>query len=1022
MTDANSITAASTTFSPPISGTFVPTPVMISAVAANDGNNLGLDCNDTVTITFSRSTNDPNSFVANINTWLIPTLGGVTHAWTSASTPSSAIACSWNVDANILKVTFKSNTGATIKVGDKLTLSTSAHLKDSGNTTPDSNCFITITGTFTSAPTITSAIASNDANNLGLGVGDKIRMTFNQYTNKPAIDSNNLDNLFKLNNGHTWGNDPNIATSWDANGGVLTFTFNDVANSTIWIGDTITIDPNASIKDAIATTVGTSASGALTGSFSTTPKIVSVVAANDGNNVGLGVGDSVTITFNEPTNKMGNLLSPTNINSWLKLSNSHSWGTGIDSNGLIWDANGDQLRIVFDGNNIGGATVTALDHLTIDANAGLKEPNSTTPASISDCNFSGTFTWAPKIVSIIASDDSNFPGLAVGNKVKITFDQNTNKPAVTSTNINSWLHLYADPNCTVTHSWGTDSNCVTPAWDANGVLLTVTFKVITGSTIVVGDTLLIDANTGLKDGNSTTGVSTNRGVIGGSFTSAPSIVSTVASNDGNNIGLGVGDKVTLTFNQNTNTPAFAPTNINRWLRLSSGHIWGTGLDGNNPDANVRWDPNGRILTIKFNSVVGSTITAHDTITIDANAGLEDEANTITTASTPSATMSGSFTSAPQIASAIAYNTGSHYGIGTGDKVIVTFDQPINKDPNFANNLNTALRICSSTDPNNTAHTWGTTTGNTINTIGSSSWDANGVVFTITFDANVATFSSQSTLVHANDKIWVDPNSTLKDVGNTIAASSNKVTMTGAFTYPVAIASAIATSGGIAGSDANAIVQIIFNQNTNKPAILISNIDNLLRLKDPNNNTHSWGTGLSTAWDANGIKLTVTYGSSPVSPTIAIGDLITIDANAGIKDVYGTTIPCISCKKLTGTLNLPPLITSAVMANGIGAASGILDANDKVTITFNEATNQPYIAAGNMDYYFALSNGDSWGTGIQDSDIVWTNSTTLVITFSDVTNASITQGDTITIDPGAGITDTLGTTSPSTASKVTTGSF
>ncbi len=1011
LTDAASATTASTAISPPILGAFVSTPVMLSAVAADTGNNLGLGCNDSVTITFSGPTNEP-SFAANINAWLNPTSGLVTHVW--ATNTSSSIACSWNEDADVLTVTFRNNVGSTIKVGDILTLSTNAHLEDNGNTTPDSNCSVTLTGTFTSTPKITSIVASDDGNNLGLGVGDKIRVTFNQNTNKPAIDSNNLDSLFALNNGHSWGDDPNISTSWDVTGSVLTFTFNDVANSTIWIGDTITIDPNANIQDALATTAGTSASGTLTGSFSSVPKIVSVVAANGGNTPGLSLGDTVTITFNEPTNMMNDLLTPANINSWLKLSNNHSWGTGLDSNSIVWDANGDQLQIIFD--SIAGSTITARDKLTIDANAGLKEPNSTTLSCTADCNMTGTFTWPPKILSIVASDNPNTLGLVAGSKIIITFDQNTNKPTVTSTNINSWFKLYTDPNDPNTrHSWGTNSKCVgTPTWDANGILLTVQFNNVTGSTITAGDTLVIDANAGLKDAALTTGASTNSSVITGGFTSSPAIISAVASNDANGFGLQPGDKVTITFNQNTNMPEIAPSDINSWLKLSSGHLWGGDLDGNNPDVNISWDPNGIILTIVFNSVAGSTITSLDTITIDADAGISNYNGTVPSC-TSMATMSGAFTLAPQIVSAVAYNSGGNLGLGANDKVVITFDQPTNKDLNFKNNLGTALKLCLATNPNQ-VHVWGNATGNTINTISDANWDANGAVFTIIFNSSVSTFATPSTLVRANDTVWVN-STTLKDAGNTIAVSSNKVTITGTFTYPVAITSAVATSGNIVGSDANAIIQITFNQNTNKPEIQPNNIDNLLKLSYG----HTWDTVSSTAWDANGIKLTITYGSSAVSPTISIGDIITIDASASIEDAYGTTNPCISSRMLIGAFNPSPSIISAVIANGPGTPS-VLDVEDTVTITLNEPTNQAPIATGNIDNYLVLSRGDSWGTGLQDSDIVWSDPSTLIITFSDVTNTTITPGDTITIYPGANITDALGTTSPSTASVVSTGSF
>ncbi len=1018
LTDAASTTAPSTAKSPGILGTFVPTPIMLSAVAVNDGNNIGLDCNDTVKITFSGQTNEPN-FVANINTWLKLTLASdpnTSHAWTNASSPSSAISCSWNSDANVLTVRFKSNTGATIKVCDKLTLNTAAHLKDYGNTTPDSNCFVIITGTFTSIPTITSLVASNDGNNLNLGVGDKVKITFNQSTNKPAIDANNLDSLFPIASGDLWG----AATpSWDANGKVLTFTFTDVSSSTIWIGDTITIDPSANIMDALSTTSPSTVSSTLTGSFSSVPKIVSVVAANDGNNAGFGLGDTVTITFNEPTNMMNNLLTPANINSWLKLSNSgnsHSWGTGIDSNGIVWDANGDQLKIIFD-ISVSGATITAKDKVTIDANAGLKDPNSTTLSCTSDCNMIGAFTWAPQIVSTVATNDGNAPGLNAGDKVKITFDQKTNTPTVTSANINTWFKLYSDPNNPNTrHSWGTNSSCVgTPTWDANSKVLTIQISSITGSTIAVGDTLVIDANAGLKDAGLTTGVSTNSCVLGGSFTSPPAIISAIASNDGNNIGLGAGDKVTITFDQNTNMSAIAPTNINSWLRPSSGHIWGTGLDGSNPDVNIRWDPNGRILTIVFNSVTGSTITALDTITVDANAGLMDEANTIATASTAMAKMSGSFTSAPQIVSAVAYNSGSNYGIGSGDKVVITFDQPTNQDPNFKKNLATALKLGLATDPNNTSHVWGTASGNTINTISDANWDANGVVFTIIFNST----ATSAATVRANDKIWVN-STTLKDVGNTIVASSNKVTMTGTFTNSMGIISAVATSGGIPGSDANSNVQLTFNQNSNKPTISTSNIDNLLKLSN-NGQQHTWSTVSSAAWNTNGNKLTITYSNAVGSPTIAIGDTIAIDPNANITDTYSTTNACCASSVLTGTFNTPPAILSVVIANGSGTL-GVLDVGDTITITFDQSTNRPIIFAGNLDNDLVLSKGHSWGTALQDTSISWTDSSHLLIALNNTQCMTLAVGDTVTINAEAGIQDAAGTTAASTSSKAATGSF
>jgi hypothetical protein len=117
-------------------------------------------------------------------------------------------------------------------------------------------------------PAISSIVATNAGSSIGLGTGDKVAITFDQNTNKPAITAATIGFKFKLNNGHSWGT--NLADGdieWNADGNILTITFSSVINSTIAVEDTITLDVAANLTDSGGTTPASTATGAITGSF-----------------------------------------------------------------------------------------------------------------------------------------------------------------------------------------------------------------------------------------------------------------------------------------------------------------------------------------------------------------------------------------------------------------------------------------------------------------------------------------------------------------------------------------------------------------------------------------------------------------------------------------------------------------------------------------------------------------------------------------------------------------------------------
>jgi hypothetical protein len=87
------------------------------------------------------------------------------------------------------------------------------------------------------------------------------------------------------------------------------------------------------------------------------PVILTAVAAPTGNtDPTVDSGDTLTITFSEPTDMS---INAGNLSSILTLSSGHLWG-GLSS--AIWNANGDVLTVTFSGS---GSTIKVGDNITI---------------------------------------------------------------------------------------------------------------------------------------------------------------------------------------------------------------------------------------------------------------------------------------------------------------------------------------------------------------------------------------------------------------------------------------------------------------------------------------------------------------------------------------------------------------------------------------------------------------------------------------------------------------------------------
>jgi hypothetical protein len=234
--------------------------------------------------------------------------------------------------------------------------------------------------------------------------------------------------------------------------------------------------------------------------------------------------------------------------------------------------------------------------------------------------------------------------------------------------------------------------------------------------------------------------------------------------------------------------------------------------------------------------------------------------------------------------------------------------------------------------------------------------------------------------------------------NGIITSANSPTVTAVTTSTIsAVPVAPMLSTAVAQNNGTKSIVLTFNTATNSPTISSTNINSVLMLS----NSHSWldgngGLGIA-AWSNGGTVLTISLSSAVSSPTIAVGDIVTVSGSV-IKDLSGIT-NATGTATITGSLAaaMTPTLTMAVAAN-TGNQDG-LGAGDTVVLSFSSATNQPSITASNIDSVLALNNSHSWkdGSGAIGS-ANWSNGgTMLTITLSATTSApTIAAGDAITI--------------------------
>ena len=567
--------------------------------------------------------------------------------------------------------------------------------------------------------------------------------------------------------------------------------------------------------------------------------------------------------------------------------------------------------------------------------------------------FSGPDSTLPELTDALANDASGgHTGVQNGDQVILTFNGETASTPIDSDNIESALILNNG------HSWGAIVSAVWSTATYTNDTLTVTLD--SDATIEVGDSIT-------SDGIIMSGVNSQlRGTVtlGGDF--GFSIESAFASDaSGGGYGIQAGDTVVLKFSEATAGTVINSVNIDTALALSGGHTW---LDGFG-NVSTAWTTDiytYDTLTITLGTTTSvPTVSPRDTITLNGtilNAALNPITNApVLIRGTFDSMLAGTvaFWSLDETSGPIAHDDSGNGNDGvvsgtanwtTGKKGgALTFDGSTNyayveddpvldltsagtielwakKDLNAYSQTyiykGSAYRVYERLTTGELAFTWNGTTLITTNQLAAGAWNhivctCNGSVRNIYINGELANTGTCASQGPTADPLYIG---SWNGDSNFYDGQIDNVTLYNRALTPTevrerfnklnsAVANDNSGSGeGIQGTDE---VVIYFNQATAGQAgspINAGNIDAALALSDG----HSWLDGSnaigSAVWSTTNYTddtLTITLSTATSTPTIGVGDVITVDGT--IKDASGK-----------------PFAASIQISGSFGALAGIPD--------------------------------------------------------------------------------------------------
>lgn len=311
----------------------------------------------------------------------------------------------------------------------------------------------------------------------------------------------------------------------------------------------------------------------------------------------------------------------------------------------------------------------------------------------------------------------------------------------------------------------------------------------------------------------------------------PEIISAVAGDESSRqAGIDSDDVVRIAFDRPFGTvPEINALTIDTTFILSGGHSW---LSGFGTLAGTQWSDTKDTVTISLNTTGGvPTIAVGDTITYQGIPVI----------------LAGNFDPVPRIVSAIAGDSLIDIdGIDEDDFVKITFDSAFVSLPLLTSStINSLFSL-------NDRHSWLSGTGS----LTAVAWNSEKTEVTITLDTTGGLPSITA--------------------GDTITFNGERTIITGSFTSPLKIISAVASDNTIKmpGIDSDDYVILSFNKTPASIQEITSEvIDTLFRLSAD----HSWLSGAGVIadvqWNPWGNKVQIFFDASVSLPTVQVGDTI-----------------------------------------------------------------------------------------------------------------------------------------------------
>ena len=224
--------------------------------------------------------------------------------------------------------------------------------------------------------------------------------------------------------------------------------------------------------------------------------------------------------------------------------------------------------------------------------------------------------------------------------VTITFEENTNKPALTKDILrNNFLVGVWDAtgNIATVGSWGTDEDIDAINWTSANTI-TITYNSVVPADLKIGYEVRVAPGAAIKSAVDTSLVLTPTGKLGGSFHTVPIITKINATSVSGQ------KQLVITFDQATNQKNIDKADIAAYLILTDSKGKAKNWSKTNnaaPDVTLHWTSD-KVLTITFNNFSDTELAVGDKIRVNKTWGLTDADGT-TEACTWTSVIDGSFT-------------------------------------------------------------------------------------------------------------------------------------------------------------------------------------------------------------------------------------------------------------------------------------------------------------------------------------------------------------------------------------------